>query len=164
MYNIKLFLFFSFIGYIFETILGTYRGSGILFGPCTPVYGFGVVIVINIYNFINKKKNLHGIKKLIISFLIGFIILSFFEYISGTLIEAILKTVYWDYSNQKFNIGRYTSLTMALIWGLSSVFIVYIIKPISKKITDFIPNYIAYISFTLFFIDLIISILPSLVK
>lgn len=164
MYYTNLFFIFSVIGYIIENIFGTFKGSGILFGPWTPVYGQGVVIVIHIYSYFNKKKELTGIKKIILSFLIGFIVLTVMEYIGGYLIERLLRTTYWDYSNQRFNIGKYTSLRMAFIWGLSSTFIVFIIKPISRKITSFIPRVISYTLITIFYIDIILSLSTYLIK
>ena len=68
MYYINNFLLFSIIGHILESvvylILNNDGYSGIMYGPWTPVYGFGIILIIIIYNFI-KKANLSGIKQVI---------------------------------------------------------------------------------------------------
>ena len=66
MYYINNFLFFSIFGHILEStvylILNNNGYSGILYGPWTPVYGFGIILIILIYKFINKTK-FNNIKK-----------------------------------------------------------------------------------------------------
>ena len=164
MYYSNLFFIFSIIGFIIEKITNPKRNSGILFGPWTPVYGFGVIITIFIYKKLKLRFKLSGIKKLIISALIGFIILTLLEFIGGYLIEKLLNITFWDYSNEKFSIGRFISLKMAFIWSISSILIVYIIEPISSKITKIIPKYLTYIMYTLFTIDNFVSLSKYLIK
>lgn len=164
MYYINTFFILSIFGHFIENIFYTSRDSGILYGYWTPIYGFGSIIVIYIYNIITNKFKLNSIKKIIISFLIGFIVLTFLEYIGGFLIERLLKTSFWNYESEKYNIGRYTSLKMALIWGISSILIIYIVKPITKKINKYIPSFITYILITLFVIDSILTLSPYLIK
>ena len=54
MFYINFFLFFSIFGYLFETlcayIFKSGFNSGILYGPWTPLYGFGVLIILIISN------------------------------------------------------------------------------------------------------------------
>lgn len=164
MYYIKTFFVFSILGHFIENFFYTTKDSGILYGWWTPVYGIGVVITISLFNLINKNFKLNNVYKFIISFFIGAIILSFLELISGILIEKLLHITFWDYSNQKFNIGRYTSLTMSLIWGLSSLTVIYVLKPLIDKYIQKISNIVTYILITLFVIDCIISLTPNLIK
>lgn len=164
MYYSNMFFLFSIFGFIIEKIFNISRDSGILYGFWTPIYGLGVCITICVYNLLEKKLNIKGIVKLLISFLIGFILLSFLEYIGGFLVERLLRITFWDYSNEKFNIGKYTSLKMAIIWGLSSIFIIYIIKPLTKKWIHKIPKFVTYILIVLYAIDSIITLSPYLIK
>ncbi|MDD6878734.1 MAG: putative ABC transporter permease [bacterium] len=164
MYYSNLFYIFSILGFIIEKIVNPSRDSGILYGFWTPVYGLGVVVTIFIYNFINNKYKLAGLKKFIISFLIGFIILSTLEFLGGFLVEKFLRITFWDYSKEKFSIGRYTSLKMAFIWSISSIFIIYIIKPISEKFIKKIPKLITYIFIIIYIIDCILKFSPYLTK
>lgn len=164
MYYLKTFFVFSILGHFIENFFYTAKDSGILYGYWTPIYGMGVIITIALFNLINKKVKLNKISKFIITFFIGAIVLSFLEFLSGILIEKLLHITFWDYSNQKFNIGRYTSLKMSLIWGVSSLIIIYIIKPLIDKYIEKIPNIVIYILITLFAVDCIISLAPNLIK
>ena len=164
MYYSNLFFVFSILGFIIEKLFNINRDSGILYGFWTPIYGIGVCITIFIFNKINSKINLKGFKKLAISFLIGFVILSLLEYIGGFSVEHLLRISFWDYSNEKFNIGKYTSLRMALIWGISSIGIIYLIKPLTKKWIYKIPNFVTYILITLYTIDSMLTLSPYLIN
>ena len=90
--------------------------------------------------------------KLLILFLISSVILSFMEILGGYLIKWIFHKIMWDYSNHRFNIGIYTSLETAIVWGSSSI-LIYFIKPITDKIISKIPKYLTYILILLFIID-----------
>lgn len=164
MYYLKTFFLFSIIGHFIENFFYTSKDSGILYGYWTPIYGLGVIITIYLYNLIAKKVKLNKLTKVIVTFLIGAILLALLEFISGLLIQEIMHMTFWDYSNEKFNIGRYTSLKMSLIWGSCSLVIIYILKPIIDKYIEKIPNIITYILVTLFSIDIIISLFPYLIK
>lgn len=164
MFYLNVFFIFSILGHFLEGFFYTYRDSGILYGYWTPIYGYGVIIILYIYDRISKKTKLNKLTKLVVSFLIGFILLTILEYIGGILIKKLLKVTFWDYSSEKFNIGKYTSLKMALIWGLSSVIIIYFIKPILEKVVKYIPNIVTYILTTLFAVDSLITLLPYLTK
>ena len=164
MYYINLFFIFSILGFLIEKIFNITRDSGILYGFWTPIYGVGVCVTIFIFNLLEKRIHMTKFKKIVISFSIGFFILTLLEYLGGFLIERLLRVSFWDYSNQPFNIGKYTSLKMALIWGISSIFIIFIVRPITKKWIAIIPNTITYILIILYVIDSIITLSPYLIK
>lgn len=164
MYYVNTFFLFSILGHFIEYFFYVTKDSGIFFGWWTPIYGIGVCIVIYLYKLVNKTFKLNKISKPIIVFLIGFIILSFMELISGILIEKLFRVTFWDYSNGPFSIFRYTSLKMSFIWGISSLLIIYIIKPILDKFITKIPRPVSYVLITLFTIDAFLTFSPHLVK
>lgn len=164
MYYVNTFFLFSILGHFIEGFFYVTKDSGIFFGWWTPIYGIGVCIVIYLYKLVNKIFKLNKISKPIIVFLIGFIILSFMELISGILIEKLFRVTFWDYSNGPFSIFRYTSLKMSFIWGISSLVIIYIIKPILDKFITKIPRPVSYVLITLFTIDAFLTFSPYLVK
>lgn len=133
--------------------------SGILYGPWTPLYGIGALIII----FLSKKlfKNLHmnKIVETIIIFFIVTSILTLIEFISGNLIEKILNIVYWDYSDLPLHYGKYICLPISLIWGTLSIIFIYIINPLCKNIIKKIPNYITIIILICFILDIISTII-----
>jgi len=159
MFYINLFFIYSFLGHILEKILYPDHASGILYGFWTPIYGIGAVIIVMTYKFLEKRLKLNKWTKAICTFLIGALFLSFIEFLGGTLIESIFNITFWDYSNMKFNFGKYASLEMSLVWGISSLVLIYIIEPFLKKIAIKIPKWVTIALSTLFIIDIIISLL-----
>jgi len=158
MYYINYFFILSIIGHILETFVYKNGESGILFGYWTPIYGIGTIIILLIHKYIDKLK-LNKILKPIVLFLACSIILSIIEAIGGYLIEYLFHQTFWDYSNYKFNIGKYAALEMSLIWGLSSILLIYFIKPLIDKIIGKIPKYLTYILIILFILDLFLTII-----
>ncbi len=161
LYYINTFYFYSIMGYFIELFLKTFifksMNSGILYGPWLPVYGFGGVIVIYIERFIFKLRNIPKIVKIIIVFFTLAILLSVIEHFGGVLIEFIFHKTFWDYSDMKFSISKYASLEMALVWGVGSLIIIYIINPLSRKFIKKIPIPITVLVSILFIIDCILT-------
>ena len=158
MYYLNYFFVFSVLGHIIESFIYSDGQSGILFGWWTPIYGFGIVIILFIYELVSKI-NIKELQKEILLFIISAIVLMILEFISGNLIEAIFNVIFWDYSNLKFNIGKYTSVEMGLIWGLSSIIFIYWLKPFLDKIINKIPKYFTYLLIFLIILDLILTII-----
>ena len=107
------------------------------------------------YNAIKPFIENAKFKKFLSVFMIGAISLSFLEYVGGIIIETLFHIVFWNYSSMKFNIGKYTSLEMAFIWGISSVILIYLIKPLVDKFIKKIPKLITWILLILLSADLI---------
>lgn len=158
MYYLKYFFLTSIFGHILETTMCKNYESGILFGPWTPVYGIGTIIIIFLSDKILKKRNVKNFKKLILLFVYCASILSLTELIGGLLIEKIFGYSFWDYSNHKFNIGKYICLEISLLWGTIAVIFVFI-KPLLDKIIKYIPNIIIYAMSALFVIDMTLTII-----
>lgn len=158
MYYINYFFIFSILGHFIECFFYSNGESGILLGYWTPIYGIGVVIILLINKFIDKFKP-NKVLKIITLFFTSAIILACIEVVGGYLIKWIFNTELWDYSNHKFNIGKYTSIEMSLIWGLSSLLLIYFIKPFVDKFINKIPKFLSYVLITLLIIDLIATII-----
>lgn len=158
MYYINYFFIFSILGHFIECFFYSNGESGILLGFWTPIYGFGTIIILLINNFIDKFK-LKKILKIFVLFFSSAIILAILEILGGYLIKWIFNTELWNYSNHKFNIGNYTSVEMALIWGLASILLIYFLKPLVDKFINKIPRLLSYVLITLLIIDLIATII-----
>lgn len=159
MYYINYFFLYSIIGHIIESIIYLfYSGhSGFLYGFWTPVYGVGIIIVLLIDKFIKKFK-LNRFKYLLLLFLISSILLTLIEYLGGILLKNLFNIVLWNYSNHKFNFGKFISLEMMFVWGISSLFFIIFLKNISDKIVKKIPRIISWLLIILFFLDLFLTI------
>ena len=166
MYLLNCFFTYSILGFLLEgtytLITSNHFSSGILYGPWTPVYGIGAILTIIISNKIFK--NMHKNRKIetVVTFIILSIVLTLIEWIGGILIEKLFNETMWNYQNYKFNIGKYISLEMAIIWGIISIFTIYFIKPVIDKLETKIPKYITIILTILFIIDLIIMLFIKL--
>ena len=95
------FFIYSFIGWLLETIfcfvtLGYVTKRGFLYGPLCPIYGFGMLILTI---GLSKYKG-HNIKL----FFVASIILTYFEYIAGFVLDVVFGLTWWDYSNDFLNI------------------------------------------------------------
>lgn len=159
-YFINYFFIFSIIGHFIETVFVSNFTSGILYGWWTPVYGFGVILILLISKLLDKY-NFKGklIFKIFITYLISMIVLSLIELIGGYLIKFIFDLELWNYENHEFNIGHYISLEMANMWGISSILVIYVLKPIIDRLEKYIPKWITYTLIFLFIIDVVCTFL-----
>lgn len=160
MYYLKYFFLTSILGHLLETTVCKTYESGILYGPWTPVYGIGSLIIVYFSDRIFKKKNINTFLKFILLFIFCFFILTLAELIGGLLIEKIFGYTFWDYTKYRFNIGKYICLEISLIWGVISILFVFI-RPILDKIIKYMPNIIVCILTILIIIDLIATIITK---
>lgn len=158
MYYVNIFFIFSILGHILENFVYIHVDSGILYGFWTPIYGCGVLLILFIHHILKKFK-INKYVHPILLFLLSAIFLSTLEYIGGSIIEMLYGRIFWDYSYQKFHIGKYTSLKMCLLWGLSSILLIYILQPLLDKWIKKIPKFITYILIFLFVIDIFVTIM-----
>ena len=107
-----LFLIYSFVGWILETIFAITKqrkiiNRGLINGPFCTVYGFtGVLITVAL-------KDLSGVWL----FLFSAIYASVIEWVAGKIIEKICHERWRNYENNKFNLGGYISLQTSVLWG-----------------------------------------------
>ena len=163
-YYLNVFLIYAIIGYIFETILKIFNPSmnnGTLYGPWIPIYGLGACIIIAIMRLVFNRFKLKRAEKIICVFLISMISLTLLELIGGYSIELLTGKVFWDYSKMKFNIGHYISLEISLVWGIASLILIYLVKPILDKLIKKIPSIITYLVLLAFIIDVVMNIINS---
>ena len=166
MYYINCFFIYSIIGFIFENIVGiitnTSFDSGILYGPITPIYGFGVILILIISKYLFLNLHMPRWIETIISFFVLIFVLTVLEFLGGILIEKIFGVIFWDYSDFKFNIGKYISLEISFLWGILSIFIIYVIHPMLNKFIKKIPLLITIIAVIIFICDLSITIINKI--
>lgn len=161
MYYLNTFLTYSILGFLLETIrsflVNSKFTSGILYGPWTPIYGIGIVIVILISNYLFAHLHLSRWVETFITFVIITLILTLLEWIGGILIEKIFHTVFWDYSKEAFSIGKYISLSKSLMWGVGSILFIYVLKPLLEGVIKHIPIPVTIILTLLMLSDFILT-------
>ena len=125
-----LFIIYSFLGWLMETVacfLSTkkFTNRGFLLGPCCPIYGFGVLLIVILLHKYQKDP--------LILFIMAIIICSLLEYITSWLMEIIFKNRWWDYSNRKFNINGRVCLIGAVVFGTLSLILIKLVHPLVLK-------------------------------
>ena len=167
MHYLNCFFTYSILGYLLETItakiLNNNFNSGILIGIWTPIYGIGSIIILLISNYIFKKINNKYLRVLLL-FISVVIVLTLLEGLGGFLIEKVFKITYWNYSKHKYNIGKFMSLSVSLIWGIGSLIFVYFIHPRLNKYIKVIPNWGTFVLTIVFIIDIFLTTYIKLIK
>ena len=162
-YFFLLFLIYSILGWIMEMINGYIRekkivNRGFLIGPCCPIYGIGVLLIIFLL------KNYTG--NFLVLFILSMVICMVLEYLTSCLMELLFKARWWNYSNRKYNINGRVCLETTIPFGLAGLLIMYVLNPIFTSWLDKIPKKILIIvSIVLMIIllcDYVLSILVIL--
>ena len=154
------FFIYSVFGWVLESVYKTisekkFVNSGFLYGPICPIYGTGAILMIL---FLSSFKN-----NIFLLFLVGFVVLSIWEYFVGWLLEALFNTKYWDYTQNKFNIKGRVCLANSVIWGILGVVFIGFLHPILNAQIIKVPQVILlYTNIVLVFfiiIDIVISVI-----
>lgn len=129
------FLFYSFVGWMYESILVSCQqhrlvNRGFLNGPLCPIYGTGAILGVAI---------LGNVRNPIIIFLISMVGATILEYTTSWVMEQLFHARWWDYSNFRFNLQGRVCLLGALIFGLGGVGVVLGSQPYVERVTDMIP-------------------------
>ena len=125
------------IGWLYEVIFYYFNGGmkeiyfrGGNFLPFINIYAYGAILII----FFTKKY----IKKPMKVFFISMISSGILEYLSGFVLFGILGwNRAWDYNTEILNFGNingYVCLRSVLFFGLSGLFLMYVIVPLLLKI------------------------------
>jgi uncharacterized membrane protein len=132
------FILFSIFGMIVETLYcyvttGVIESrQGLIWGPFCPVYGVGAVILIIA---LNKYK-----KNWLLLFILGVVFGSVVEYLLSYGLEAIYGIRFWEYSYITENLNGRICLPYSIFWGILSLIVMKIVKPVTDKIINLIPN------------------------
>ena len=110
---IWLFLIYSFLGWMLETILAAteqrrFVNRGLINGPLCTIYGVPIVIL----TIFGQELPLFWL------FLGAMIVATVTEWIGGHMIEQFYHERWWDYSDVKWNLDGYICLPASLVWGV----------------------------------------------
>lgn len=155
------FIIYSFLGWVMESIVRTICerkliNTGFLHGPFCPIYGIGAMIL---FLFLKRFEN-----QLILLFFMGVIVLTFWEYIVGVMLEKMFKTKYWDYSKHKFNFQGRICLTNSICWGILGILFVKYIHPFIENIVSNINPIILYYIVAILSVVILIDMIVSIIK
>ena len=152
------FFIYAFLGWCVEvSFVAITRGKvvnrGFLNGPVCPIYGVGMVGIL--YALEPLKDNA------IVLFIGGVVICSVLELFTGWILDKIFRMRWWDYSENRFNIGGYICLEFSIMWGLGSMIMVNMIHPMIYGVVSKIPLMVIYALLVIFAIAFIIDIIVT---
>ena len=130
----------SFLGLIIETIWhvtvvdpGVYQDrAGMLWGPLSPIYGFGGGLMTI---FLNR---LHD-KPIWVTFIVSAIVGGAFEYFTSWYLQYAFGITAWDYSGTFLNIDGRTNFMFMCMWGVLGCVWVRLLLPIMLYFMKKIP-------------------------
>lgn len=160
-----LFMFASCLGAYYEEILNLVKTyiqrkelvyvvrRGVFYGPLSPIYGIGAVLMVLI---LCRKK-----RTILETFTYASILGGSFEYLISFLQELVLKTTSWNYKGQFLNINGRTTIPIMFGWGLLGLILVYFVYPKFSKFLESLPytnaKIVTYIAVILMGLNIFIS-------
>jgi uncharacterized membrane protein len=129
---ITFFYIYCFFGWCFESTYVSLRehrpvNRGFLRLPLIPLYGTGAVMLL--WASLPVKEHLPLV------YLVGVIVATALEYVTGYTMERLFKMKYWDYSDQRFNLHGYICLSSSITWGFMTLLVTEVIhRPIERMV------------------------------
>lgn len=132
------FLVYALLGWILEVVyhtvvFGDIVNRGFLDGPVCPIYGFGAITVLSLSDLASSFHP--ALKSPFSVFVFGALFASAIELFAGWLLDTLFHTQWWDYSDKPYHLHGYICLEFSLLWGVASVFAVFILHPFVKALT-----------------------------
>ncbi len=106
--------------------------AGLLWGPFSPIYGFGAVILSLILNRFYKAPA-------ILIFLMSAVVGGAFEYAVSWFLEFAFGAGAWDYTGRFLNIGGRTDFMFMCMWGVLGVMWIKLLLPWLIGLVNRIP-------------------------
>ncbi|MDD7175766.1 MAG: hypothetical protein PUH70_11975 [Clostridiales bacterium] len=137
------FYLYSFAGWCWEVSLYLVKerrfvNRGFLTGPILPIYGFGALSVL--LSCVPVKENV------LLVALVGTLVASLVEYVTGWAMEALFHVRYWDYSEQPLNLNGHICAMSAATWAVFSAMIVCVVHPMLRPTMLKVPPNAALIA------------------
>lgn len=126
------------LGLFIETVyhaivFGGYQDrAGVLYGPFSPIYGFGAVLMTVALNRFHNKP-------IAIIFLVSAIIGGAFEYLTSWFMQFAFGIVAWDYTGTFLSIDGRTNFVFMCMWGVLGCLWVKLLLPRMLKLVNMIP-------------------------
>ncbi len=161
------FLIYSFIGWCVEVVYCTVTSGkvvnrGFLNGPVCPIYGFGMVGVLMVFQNLPVKNPEDT--DMVVVFFGSLILATLVELIGGWLMLRLFHARWWDYSDKPFNLGGFICPEFSILWGIGGVIVIKMVHPVvnsvsSTKIPEKYGWILMAVLYLIYLIDLIVTVL-----
>lgn len=152
-----IFVVCSILGLAIETVfhLAIYHAyqdrAGLLYGPFSPIYGFGGL-------FMTVALNRFHDKPIPVIFLISALIGGAFEFTVSWIMQSAFGIVAWDYSGTFLSIDGRTNFMFMCFWGILGVMWVKFLLPILLWIINKIPWKLRYAFTVVCFVFMVVDV------
>lgn len=156
----SLFLIGAFLGDVTETIfclITTGRlmsRSSVVYGPFSIVWGLGCALLTAVLYRIRDKSDSY-------IFAAGTLLGGAYEYICSVFTELVFGTVFWDYSEFRFNLGGRINLLYCFFWGIAALVWMKFLYPILSEWIEKLPEKVGKILCNLMIIFMIFNCMIS---
>lgn len=106
--------------------------AGLLYGPFSPIYGFGAVLMTIALNRFHDKNFL-------VIFLVSAVIGGAFEFFVSWFMETAFGIKAWDYTGTFLSIGGRTNFVFMCMWGCLGLLWIKFALPVMLKVVNKIP-------------------------
>jgi uncharacterized membrane protein len=114
-------------------VFGGYQDrAGMLFGPFSPIYGFGGILMTMALNRFHKSP-------IIVIFLVSALIGGAFEYFTSWFMQFAFGITAWDYTGTWLSIGGRTNGMFMIMWGIAGLIWIKAFLPQMLKLVNLIP-------------------------
>ena len=134
-----LFMAGSVFGLAVETVFhaivygGLESRAGLVWGPFSPIYGVGAVLLTVGLNRFYHSHNL-------IIFMVAMALGSAIEYSASLMMETLWGAIAWDYTGTFGSINGRTNFAFGVMWGLLGLVWVRIILPFIKRVFSHVDS------------------------
>ena len=131
------FFLYAFLGWCAEVAFAAVTtrqlvNRGFLNGPQCPIYGFGMVALLVTLG--PWRQNLPAV------FFGSMVLATLVELVGGWLLYRLFHTRWWDYTNQRWNLGGYICPKFSLLWGLGGAVMLTVVHPLLARPVQHIPR------------------------
>ena len=153
------FAIFSILGWVVEVIFsalkrGRFVNRGFNSGPVCPIYGFCVALL---------RLILHPIAHTwLLLYLASVLLATAVELVTGFVMDKLFDAKWWDYSENKYNLGGYVCLRFSLIWGAFCTLIAKVFFPLVDGLYAITPASLLYTVLAVFFVILLLDFITSI--
>ena len=165
------FTLYSVIGWCYEVFLEVvvyrwgFSNRGVLFGPYTPVYGFGALtFILLVYPLIRERKTKQKLMFIPAVFLLCMLIATAIELVTSYILEAATGSWPWQtYADYALNFQARIALSPSIRFGLGGLLFLYVLQPLFEKLCirlgDKKVRTLAILFTSVFAVDLVLTIL-----
>ncbi|WP_332447602.1 putative ABC transporter permease [Sphaerochaeta sp.] len=125
------FFCYALLGYVVEVAYCSIPqkrlvNRGFLHGPYLPIYGFGALLIIQLFSRFTAHP--------LLVFLLALLVTSLLEYVTSFALELFFHAKLWDYSTHRFNLQGRVCLLNSTLFGLLGLVVLYGIQPFMERL------------------------------